>query len=273
MVRQEPGAEQRGQLRPAARRARHRARPVSRRRCRQAFGHFARHYRAQIERAGAQGLNPLVANYGPALIDRAVLDALCRCAATSRSMKSMRAQPGRHAPSELSPTWRASNSAFSWRACSRRRASKRGTPSAWSTRSCAPTTTSGRRRPAGNAGRSGPRLRPALVQAEGGRRRGRGCRRVWCASPACWTASTGGYRATLDGNEQYADVGGGKVAFLSLIAVLLARLRSCGFLAAQLPIGDMRSGEGHARSTGTSANHAGASVNCIEPVVVVQPGS
>jgi hypothetical protein len=43
-----------------------------------AFGHFTRHYRAQIERCAALGLNPLVANYGPALIDRAVLDALCR---------------------------------------------------------------------------------------------------------------------------------------------------------------------------------------------------
>jgi len=43
-----------------------------------AFGHFARHYRDQIDQAGARGLNPLVANYGPALIDRAVLDALCR---------------------------------------------------------------------------------------------------------------------------------------------------------------------------------------------------
>jgi hypothetical protein len=43
-----------------------------------AFGHFTRQYRPQLERAGAEGLIPLVANYGPALIDRAVLDALCR---------------------------------------------------------------------------------------------------------------------------------------------------------------------------------------------------
>jgi len=43
-----------------------------------AFGHFVRHYRAQIGRGAQQGLNSLVANYGPALIDRAVLDALCR---------------------------------------------------------------------------------------------------------------------------------------------------------------------------------------------------
>ena len=43
-----------------------------------AFGHFARHYAAQIGRGAQQGLNSLVANYGPALVDRAVLDALCR---------------------------------------------------------------------------------------------------------------------------------------------------------------------------------------------------
>ncbi len=43
-----------------------------------AFGHFSRHYRAQIEATAARGLNSLIANYGPALIDRAVLDALCR---------------------------------------------------------------------------------------------------------------------------------------------------------------------------------------------------
>jgi hypothetical protein len=43
-----------------------------------AFGHFTRHYEGQIERGAARQLNPLVANYGPALIDRAVLDALCR---------------------------------------------------------------------------------------------------------------------------------------------------------------------------------------------------
>jgi hypothetical protein len=45
---------------------------------RTAFGHFAAHYRAQIERGAAQGLNPLVAGYGPALVDKAVLDALGR---------------------------------------------------------------------------------------------------------------------------------------------------------------------------------------------------
>ncbi len=50
---------------------------------RSAFGHFAAHYRAQIEAGARRQLNPLVASYGPALIDRAVLDALCRILGTS----------------------------------------------------------------------------------------------------------------------------------------------------------------------------------------------
>jgi hypothetical protein len=43
-----------------------------------AFGHFGRHYDAHLQAAAAKGFNPLLANYGPALVDRAVLDALCR---------------------------------------------------------------------------------------------------------------------------------------------------------------------------------------------------
>jgi hypothetical protein len=45
---------------------------------RTAFGHFAAHYERQIADAAARGLNPLVASFGPAQIDRAILDALCR---------------------------------------------------------------------------------------------------------------------------------------------------------------------------------------------------
>jgi L-alanine-DL-glutamate epimerase-like enolase superfamily enzyme len=43
-----------------------------------AFGHFARHHEAHRRAAAAQGFNPLLASYGPALVDRAILDALCR---------------------------------------------------------------------------------------------------------------------------------------------------------------------------------------------------
>ncbi len=43
-----------------------------------AFGLYAATYQAQIEQGAARGLNPLVACFGPALLDRAILDALCR---------------------------------------------------------------------------------------------------------------------------------------------------------------------------------------------------
>ena len=43
-----------------------------------AFGHFARQHDAHRTAAEALGFNPLLASYGPALLDRAVLDALCR---------------------------------------------------------------------------------------------------------------------------------------------------------------------------------------------------
>ncbi|MBL8325111.1 MAG: mandelate racemase [Rubrivivax sp.] len=54
---------------------------------RTAFGHYAAHYRAQIEQGAGQGLNPLVASYGPALVDKAVLDALGR--ALGRSFEQL----------------------------------------------------------------------------------------------------------------------------------------------------------------------------------------
>ena len=47
------------------------------------FGLFAAHYAEQIEACAAKQLNPLVAGYGPAVIDRAVLDAVCRLAGLS----------------------------------------------------------------------------------------------------------------------------------------------------------------------------------------------
>lgn len=48
-----------------------------------AFGHFARHFDAHMAHAARGGFNPLLASYGPALLDRAVLDALCRALGAS----------------------------------------------------------------------------------------------------------------------------------------------------------------------------------------------
>jgi hypothetical protein len=45
---------------------------------RTAFGHAAFHYRALLERGAAQAQNALTMSYGAALVDRAILDALCR---------------------------------------------------------------------------------------------------------------------------------------------------------------------------------------------------
>jgi hypothetical protein len=47
------------------------------------FGHFARHHEAHRQAAEAKGHNPLLASYGPALVDRAVLDAVCRAVGTN----------------------------------------------------------------------------------------------------------------------------------------------------------------------------------------------
>ena len=43
-----------------------------------AFGHFARHQAGLLAAGASRGFNPLLTSYGPAMVDRAVLDALCR---------------------------------------------------------------------------------------------------------------------------------------------------------------------------------------------------
>ena len=50
---------------------------------RTAFGHFAAHYDEQIGAGAKHNLNRLVANFGPAQIDRAILDGLCQITGTS----------------------------------------------------------------------------------------------------------------------------------------------------------------------------------------------
>lgn len=50
---------------------------------RTAFGHSAAHYHSLLNVGQTLGLNALVANYGPSLVDRAILDALCRALGVS----------------------------------------------------------------------------------------------------------------------------------------------------------------------------------------------
>jgi hypothetical protein len=61
---------------------------------RTAFEHFAENYAPQIEEGDRLGLNPLVASYGPALLDRAILDALARIEGASFADAIRRNLPG-----------------------------------------------------------------------------------------------------------------------------------------------------------------------------------
>ena len=141
VVRQEPRAEQRGQLRAAARRAAHGARrPTSPMRRRTPPSATSRATTTRTRpRAPRAGCNPLLASYGPALIDRALLDALCRAlgvsfyAAVRGNLVGLGARHAQFA-------------GFDWDAlpgtlCAGRDASTRATRSAWSTRSPRPTCT------------------------------------------------------------------------------------------------------------------------------------
>ena len=66
------------------------------------FGLFAAHYDEQVRACGAKQLNPLIAGYGPALIDRAVLDAVCRLHGVS-FFEAMAANLPGMTPGELAP--------------------------------------------------------------------------------------------------------------------------------------------------------------------------
>lgn len=66
------------------------------------FGHFADGYAAQVAAAAAEGLNPLVASYGRALLDRAMLDALLKAKGLSLA-EGLRANIGGMAAHAVAP--------------------------------------------------------------------------------------------------------------------------------------------------------------------------
>lgn len=69
---------------------------------RTAWGHFRSHYADLMEAGQRAGLNPLVSSYGPALVDRALMDALCLL--FDRSFASaMSANLAGIVPAELAP--------------------------------------------------------------------------------------------------------------------------------------------------------------------------
>jgi len=66
------------------------------------FALSAAHYHEQIAACDARRLNPLIAGYGPALIDRAVLDAVCRLRGVS-FFDAMRSNLPGMTPTDLAP--------------------------------------------------------------------------------------------------------------------------------------------------------------------------
>jgi hypothetical protein len=67
-----------------------------------AFGHYADGYGAHVAACGAESLNPLVAAYGRALLDRAMLDALLKAKGLSFA-QGLRANVGGMAPHAALP--------------------------------------------------------------------------------------------------------------------------------------------------------------------------
>ena len=173
-----------------------------------AFGRFARHYPAQIERAGARGLNGLVALYGPALIDRAAARRALPRPRPCRSTRRCSATSPASAPPTSAPTWPASTSTPSSPACSpRRRIAARHTVGLVD-----PITAADQ---AERVGDGLPETLEEVVAAYGQR---------WFKLKVAGDVAAdverlariagvldridGGYRCSLDGNEQYDDVEG-----------------------------------------------------------------
>ena len=141
VVRQEPGAvsneDNFDQLRDVLRLARDAylrdAAPAT------AFGHFARHHDAHLQAAARRAASTRCwPSYGPALLDRAVLDALCRALrrvvlrGDARNLAGIGAGAARVRAA-------ATSTRFLPALAARPRASRRATPSAWSTPSPRPT--------------------------------------------------------------------------------------------------------------------------------------
>lgn len=171
-----------------------------------AFGHFADAWAACEAACGAEGLNPLVAAYGRALLDRAMLDALLKAHGAS-FFAGMRANIGGMAPHAAC----ADLGGFDFAAM------LRGTDPAWKIQArhtvglVDPITAADR------PGRVGDGLPETLeeVQAVYGHRYwklkvggdiGADVDRL-CRIAAVLDRAPG-YRATLDGNEQYEDAEG-----------------------------------------------------------------
>ena len=88
------------------------------------FGLYADAYRDQMARGAELGLVPLVASYGPALLDRAILDALGRALGLSFAEMIAPQRAGHRAAAASRPILRASTCSGSSAICARARRSR-----------------------------------------------------------------------------------------------------------------------------------------------------
>lgn len=175
---------------------------------RTAFGHSAAHHAALVQHGAGESLNALVASYGPALLDRAVIDALCRLRGVPFTALLGRNQFGIEAAT-LTPDL-AGFDLDAWLGALK------------ASRSIAARHTVGLIDPLRDSDVAAPRLNDGLPESLEGAVRQYGHR--WFklkvggnvdsdlarlqGIAAVLDQSSEPYRASLDGNEQYDDVSG-----------------------------------------------------------------
>ena len=190
------------------------------------FGCSPRTIARQIDEAGRAGLNPLIAGYGPALLDRAVLDALCRLHGVSFYAAMQTNLPGL-TPVDLLPEFAGFD--FDRFLAGLRPAAQPARPphrgAGRSDHRGGPADGRARRRWTARdpRGGRGP-LRPHVLQAQGRRRRD-GRRRPPGVDRSVLDRRPTPYVVSLDGNEQYETVDGVLALWRALTAApKLARL-------------------------------------------------
>lgn len=172
-----------------------------------AFGHFADTYADHVAACGRAALNPLVASFGRALLDRAMLDALLRLLGVS-FWTAMRGNLGGLVPHAAAPDL----AAFDFAAMLERLTPMRRVHARHTVGLVDPITANDQ------AERIGDGLPETLAEVAA-----TNCHTYWklkvagdvaadvdrlCRIAAVLDAAEAGYFATLDGNEQYADAAG-----------------------------------------------------------------
>lgn len=200
-----------------------------------AFGHFADSYEAQVAACGREALNPLVASFGRSLLDRAMLDALLRVEGVS-FWAGMRANLGGLRAHAIAPDL----SAFDFAALLDGLTPLRRVHARHTVGLVDPLTAADQTAPVGDG------LPETLEEIATIRRH-----QYWklkvagdvaadvdrlCRIADVLDRAHGGYFATLDGNEQYADGEGALALWRAMAAEPRLRRLCASILYLEQPI-------------------------------------